>query len=193
MGTHGRTRRIAVTAGAMVAVGFGLSGCSTFAPADSVETQIVSQLGADTADCPTDLDSAVGASITCTATGGGETFDVAVTVTSVAGDTINFDLARVGAPAVPPVEPAPTVEPASMQADAGAVVGSDVAAAVSAQLTTLTGVTPDKVNCPDLPAEVGASIRCELVAGPDTLGMTVTTTSVQGDEVLFDFAVDEAG
>ncbi|MHA6785311.1 DUF4333 domain-containing protein [Pseudonocardia saturnea] len=191
MGTHGRTRRIAVTAGAMVAVGFGLAGCSTFAPADSVETQIVSQLGADTADCPTDLDSAVGASITCAATGGGETFDVAVTVTSVDGDTINFDIARVGAPAAPPASD--SVEPAAMQADAGAVVGSDVAAAVSAQLTTLTGVTPDEISCPDLPAELGASIRCELVAGPDTLGLTVTTTSVQGDEVLFDFAVDETG
>lgn len=190
MGTHGRTRRLAVTAGAMVAVGIGIAGCSTFAPADSVETQIVSQLGADTADCPTDLDSAVGASITCTATGGGETFDVAVTVTSVAGDTINFDLERVGAPTV---EPAAPVEPAAMQADAGAVAGTDVASAVSAQLTTLTGVTPDEVSCPDLPAEVGASIRCELVAGPDTLGMTVTTTSVDGDEVLFDFAVDETG
>lgn len=142
MGTHGRTRRIAVTAGVMVSVGFGLAGCSTFAPADAVESQIVSQPGADTADCPTDLDSAVGASITCTATGGGESFDVAVTVTSVAGDTIDFDLERVGAPAVP------AVEPAAMQADAGAVVGSDVAAAVSAQLTTLTGVTPDAISCP---------------------------------------------
>lgn len=190
MGTLGRTRRIAVTAGAMVAVGFGLAGCSTFAPADPVEAQIVSQLGADTADCPTDLDSEVGASITCAATGGGETFDVAVTVTSVAGDTINFDLARVGAPAAPP---APPDEPAAMQVDAGAVVGADVAAAVSAQLTTRTGVTPDKLSCPDLPADVGASIRCELVAGSDTLGMTVTTTSVAGDEVLFDFAVDETG
>lgn len=189
MGGFGRTRRVAATAGAVLALGLGLAGCSTFAPSDAVEGQIVSQLGAATADCPGDLDGTVGASITCAATGGGEDFDVAVTVTSVEGETINFDIERVGAPAAAPA----AGEPAAMRADAGAVSGADVASAVSEQLTALTGVTPDKLTCPDLPADIGASIRCELVAGADTLGVTVTTTSVSGDEVLFDFAVDETG
>jgi hypothetical protein len=189
-GRLGRTRRIAATAGAVVVLGLGLAGCSTYAPADSVEAQIVSQLGAATADCPGDLDSTVGASITCAASGAGETFDVAVTVTSVDGDTINFDIERVGAPTAPTTPPD---APAAMQVVAGAVAGADVAAAVSGELAGLTGVTPDKINCPDLPAEVGSSIRCELVAGPDTFGMTVTATSVEDGEVLFDFAVDETG
>lgn len=194
MGGFGRTRRVAATAGAVLALGLGLAGCSTYAPSDSVEAQIVS-LGTATADCPGDLDGAVGASITCAATASGEDFDVAVTVTSVQGDTIDFGIERPRAPAAPaPAAPAPTTEePAAMQADGGAVSGADVAAAVSAQLTALTGVTPDTVSCPDLPAEIGASIRCALTAGAETLGVTVTTTSVQGDEVLFDFAVDETG
>lgn len=187
MNAHGRARRIATTAGAVFAIGLTLAGCSTSAPADAVESQIVSQLGAATADCPTDLDSTVGATITCAAAAGAETFDVAVTVTSVDGSTINFDIARVGAPAAP----APVEEPASMQADAGVVAGADVSAAVTEQLVAIAGQAPDKLTCPDLPAEVGASVRCELVAGPDVLGVTVTTTSVDGGDVLFDFAVDE--
>jgi hypothetical protein len=163
-----------------VAVVAGLSACSTVAPQDGVEEQIRTQLGTETATCPDDLDGEVAKTMTCSATAGGETFDVTVTVTALEGDTINFDLERVGAVA----------EPAS-DASVGVVDGQEVAAAVSEQLTAQVGQAPDSVTCPDLPAAVGESIRCELVAGQDTLGVTVTTSSVEGGSVEFDILVDE--
>ncbi|GGQ83419.1 DUF4333 domain-containing protein [Streptomyces althioticus] len=74
----------------------------------------------------------------------------------------------------------------------GAVHKARVAQAVSDKLTATTGQRPDKVTCPEnLPARVGATIRCELTAGSDTLGVTVTTTAVNGKEVDFDIKVDD--
>ncbi|MBW0117852.1 DUF4333 domain-containing protein [Pseudonocardia abyssalis] len=72
-----------------------LTACGTSAPADAVEQQIVSQLGAATADCPDDLDGTVGAVLTCGATDAAGPFDVTVTVTSLTGSDINFDMERV--------------------------------------------------------------------------------------------------
>ncbi|WP_285758206.1 DUF4333 domain-containing protein [Nocardiopsis ansamitocini] len=67
-----------------------------------------------------------------------------------------------------------------------------VAAKTAEQLTETVGQAPDEVACPeDLPAEVGAEIRCELTAGGQTYGMTVTTTSVEGNDVNFDIKVDD--
>jgi hypothetical protein len=71
------------------------------------------------------------------------------------------------------------------------VDGAEVARAVSDQLTATTGAEPDEVSCPDLPAQVGAAVRCDLLAGPETFGVSVTTTSVDGGQVAFDIAVDE--
>lgn len=165
-----------------------LSACSTVAPQVGVEEQIKTQLGADSATCPGDLDGTVGSTLTCSATGGGETFDVTATVTSVEGGTINFDIERVGA--APATTAGPTEE-ATTDTSTGAVDGQEVAASVSEQLTALAGRQPDSVTCPDLPATVGSAIRCELVAGADTLGVTVTTSSVEGGRVQFDIKVDE--
>ncbi|WP_344090903.1 DUF4333 domain-containing protein, partial [Nocardiopsis composta] len=62
----------------------------------------------------------------------------------------------------------------------------------AAVLEEQVGQTPDDLTCPeDLPAEVGSSIRCELTAGGQTLGVTITTTSVEGSDVNFDVEVDE--
>ncbi|WP_219418442.1 DUF4333 domain-containing protein [Pseudonocardia nigra] len=69
--------------------------------------------------------------------------------------------------------------------------GQEVAAAVSEQLTAQVGQAPDSVTCPDLPAAVSESTRCELVAGQDTLGVTVTTSSAEGGSAEFDILVDE--
>lgn len=162
-----------------------LTACGSVAPADSVEQQIVAQLGAVTADCPDDLDGTVGSTLTCAATDGTGPFDVTVTVTSLTDGDINFEMERVGgAAAAPPAEPA-----------AGDVVdGAEVAQSVFDQLTAMVGTEPDEVACPDLPAEVGATVRCDLTADTGTYGVTVTTTSVDGGQVAFDIAVDdEAG
>ncbi|HEX7427110.1 MAG TPA: DUF4333 domain-containing protein [Mycobacterium sp.] len=67
-----------------------------------------------------------------------------------------------------------------------------VAAAVSDQLAKRVGRPPDSVTCPeDLKGVVGTQLRCELVAGNDTYGVTVTVTSVKGTTVNFDIAVDD--
>jgi len=48
------------------------------------------------------------------------------------------------------------------------------------------------VTCPeDLEGVVGTQLRCELVAGNDTYGVTVTVTSVKGTTVNFNIAVDD--
>jgi Domain of unknown function (DUF4333) len=172
-------RRVAVLAAAAAV----LAACSTHAPKAGVEDQIRTKLGTTSASCPADLDGTVGSTITCSAIGNGETFDVKVSVTSNQGGTINFDIERVGG-----APPAPKEEVAD--ASAGVVDGQEVAQAVFDQLTQTVGQQPDKVSCPDLPATVGASVRCDLVAGPDTLGVTVTTSSVEGTKVNFDIAVD---
>jgi hypothetical protein len=179
----GTARRAAAAAIAALALAAALAGCGTIATNDSVEEQIKSQLGTDTAECPTDLDGEVGQSIICKGAIGDDSFDVKVTVTSIEGDTINFDIERVGgAP--------PTTDATGAGAeDAAEVDGKDVAQSVFDQLAA-GGKKVDEVTCPDLPAQAGESVRCSLTSGTDTYGVTVTVTSVQGTDVKFDIRVD---
>jgi hypothetical protein len=189
----GSGRLVAVLTGVFTAVA-ALTACGRVATDDSVEEQIKSQLGTDTSDCPTDLKGEPGQSIVCTATKGGEAFDVKVTVTSVSGSTINFMIERVGGPAagdatavITPTT-APTTTPST--AGAGVVDGKSVAQSVLLQLKA-EDKQVDEVSCPDLPATVGATQRCTLRTGADTYGVTVTVTSVQGTDVKFDIQVDK--
>ena len=188
-----RTAARAAAGLALVAV---LAGCGKVATSDSVEDQIKSQLGADSADCPSELEGEVGRSIVCRATKDGETFDVKVTVTSVQGDTINFDIERVGGtPPAASAEPSTPVEPsapapATTDPSMPTVAGRNVAASVLKQLTD-NGKQVEKVTCPDLIARVGAAERCTLVSRSQTYGVTVTVTSVQGTDVKFDIQVDQ--
>lgn len=72
------------------------------------------------------------------------------------------------------------------------VDAADVESQISEQLEAQLGEAPDSVDCPeDLPAEEGAEIRCELTVAEETLGVTVTVTSVEDDTVNFDIQVDE--
>lgn len=74
----------------------------------------------------------------------------------------------------------------------GSASSADLESEVSAQLEALVGQAPDSVSCPDeLPAEVGSEVRCTLTSDETTFGLTVTATSVEGDEVLFDIVVDD--
>jgi hypothetical protein len=51
---------------------------------------------------------------------------------------------------------------------------------------------PKDVTChEDLPAEVGATIRCEVTGEGPTYGATVTVDSVDGDDVHWDIQIDE--
>jgi Domain of unknown function (DUF4333) len=172
---------------AVVALVAAVSGCGTIATNDNVEDQVKSQLGAEEADCPTDLEGEVGRSIICKATTGDDTYDVKVTVTSVDGDTVNYGIERVGGPVAPTAVQGsqPATDPVAR------VDGKNVAQSVLDQLAS-TGKDVDEVTCPDLPARVGATERCTLVTGAETYGVTVTATSVQGTDVKFDIQVDQA-
>ena len=176
-----------------------LTACGKVATDDSVEEQIKSQLGTDSSDCPTDLQGKQGESIVCKATHGAETFDVKVTVTSVEGDTINFDIERVAssptsAPGPAASAPAPpaagTGADVASAAPSSTVDGKNVAQSVFDQLAA-NGKQVNEVSCPDLNASVGASERCRLKSGTQTYGVTVTVTSVQGTDVKFDIQVDQ--
>lgn len=73
-----------------------------------------------------------------------------------------------------------------------AVAKADVEQGAIDELTALVGVAPDSLTCPeDLPAEVDATMRCALTSGGESYGVTITVTSVEGDDVNFDVLVDE--
>ncbi|SDM25117.1 DUF4333 domain-containing protein [Nonomuraea jiangxiensis] len=102
-----------------------------------------------------------------------------------------------------PAEKQPTVEetpvgddPAEPEnagvSEGGAVHKARVAQTISDKIAADAGRRPDRVTCREhLPARVGATIRCELTAGSDTLGVTVTATSVNGNQVNYNFKVDD--
>ncbi|WP_277050753.1 DUF4333 domain-containing protein [Ruania albidiflava] len=75
-----------------------------------------------------------------------------------------------------------------------AVPAADVEEQAENQLEEQVGQRPD-ITCPeDLPAEVGATIECELTADgmAETFGVTMTVTDVADDgNVGFDIEVDE--
>lgn len=74
----------------------------------------------------------------------------------------------------------------------GVVDRSDVERGAADQLEAQVGQRP-KIACKeDLPAEVGATIRCELTADDgSTIGATVETTKVDGDDVKYEIVVDD--
>jgi predicted thioesterase len=186
----GRVRRTGKVGAVMLVLLVVLAGCGKIATNDSVEEQVKSQLGTDSADCPSDLKGEVGQSIVCKATRGDQTFDVKVTVTSVDGNTINFDIERVGGTPTSSAPASSTSGVVSTADPSSTVDGKNVAQSVFDQLAE-NGKQVDKVSCPDLAAQVGATQRCSLVSGTETYGVTVTVTSVQGTDVKFDIQVDQ--
>ncbi|WP_067608756.1 DUF4333 domain-containing protein [Nocardiopsis listeri] len=75
----------------------------------------------------------------------------------------------------------------------GTVPADDVAEQSARMLAEEVGQIPDEVTCADdLPAEVGSEIRCELVDDGVAYGVTITVTSVEGNDVGWDIQVDQA-
>lgn len=59
-------------------------------------------------------------------------------------------------------------------------------------LERMAGQRPDAVTCEGgLEGVVDNTQRCELTAGPDRLGFTVTVTQVEGDQIDYELQVDE--
>ena len=80
----------------------------------------------------------------------------------------------------------------SQPSDQATVAQAELEREVSDQLEREVGQAPDRIDCPgDLTGEVGTEMRCVLHAGPDRLGVTITVTGVDGEQVDFDIEVDE--
>jgi mRNA-degrading endonuclease toxin of MazEF toxin-antitoxin module len=181
--TKGRDMARLMTRGAIVAVAaasMAVAGCSfsvgsnqekTVAKAD-VADQISAKVNEkaghkpQSVSCPDDLKAAVGASLDCQMTDDGQTYGVNVTVTSVDGSKVNFDIVET-------------------------VSKDDVAKSITEQLTQQFGRTPE-ITCPDdLKGELGATTRCQLTDQGATYGVTVTVNSVDGGDVKYGFKVDD--
>ncbi len=94
---------------ALFLAGFVLLGaaCSTTLTvskdqvAQQINDQLTQQVGQspDSVTCPQDLPGQVGATMRCTLTAGGESYGVTVTVTSVEGTNVKFNIQVDDAPA----------------------------------------------------------------------------------------------
>lgn len=91
-------RRLILLAAAPV-LALGLAGCSSSLPEEELETQAADLLEAELGvrpdvACDEDLEAEVGASIDCIASDpdSGEELPITITVTSVEGDTAEFEI-----------------------------------------------------------------------------------------------------
>jgi len=147
-------------------------GASSVSKSD-VASQITSKLTdaagnkPDSVTCPTDLVAKVGATLNCEMKVKNETFNVNVTVTSVNGKDVKFDMVET-------------------------VDKNQVASIISDKLTQQVGRKPESVTCPDnLKGVEGATLRCELADAGQKYGIAVTVTGVDAGDVNFDFKVDD--
>ncbi|MET8469117.1 DUF4333 domain-containing protein [Streptomyces sp. NPDC006422] len=184
-------RRIALRAAVATVVVVFAVGCSASVGARNVGKEEVAEKASaalgkkigrepDRIVCEDDLKAEVGATVRCQLTDGGGKLGMTVTAKSVDGGKVNMDFK---------VDDAPEATDAP---SAGAVSRVEVARQGKAALTAQVGKEPDAFSCPeDLPAEVGAVVRCRLTSEGEQYGVTVTAKSLLGGRVSMDFKVDE--
>jgi hypothetical protein len=171
-----RTLLVAGGATALMA-GVGACSCSVTSKHAVSKSDVAGQITAKMTDaagnkpesvtCPDDLAAKVGAQLNCTMKVKDQTFNVNVTVTSVNGNDVKFDMVET-------------------------VDKDQVAKILSNKLTQQVGRKPDSVTCPDnLKGVEGATLRCELTDGGQKYGIAVTVTGVDAGDVSFDYKVDD--
>ncbi|RAU99713.1 DUF4333 domain-containing protein [Mycobacterium colombiense] len=164
-------------AAAGLAAGVGACSCSIGTSHSVSKSDVAGQITAKMTDaagnkpesvnCPSDLPAKVGAQINCDMKVKERPFNVNVTVTSVNGSDVKFDMVET-------------------------VDKNQVAGAISTQVGQQVGRKPDAVTCPDnLKGVAGATLRCQLTDGADRYGVLVTVTDVDAGDVNFHFKVDE--
>jgi hypothetical protein len=170
--------RTLLVSGAAVGLMASAGACSCSVGAKSVpKSDVASQITAkmtdaagnkpDSVNCPTDLVASVGATLNCEMKVKNQTFNVNVTVTSVNGSDVKFDMVET-------------------------VDKNQVASVISDKLTQQAGRKPDSITCPDnLKGVVGATLRCQLNDQGQKYGISVTVTNVDAGDVNFDFKVDD--
>jgi hypothetical protein len=121
----------------------------------------------DSVDCPNDLPANVGAQLNCSMKVKGAAYNVNVTVTTVNGSDVKFDMVET-------------------------VDKTQVASGISDNVTQQVGTKPESVTCPDnLKGVQGATLRCKLVTDGKTYGVTVSVTGVDAGTVDYHFEVDD--
>jgi hypothetical protein len=121
----------------------------------------------DSVDCPGDLPAKVGAQLDCSMKVKGASYNVNVTVTSVNGSDVKFDMVET-------------------------VDRNQVASAISDNVAQQVGTKPESVTCPDnLKGVQGATLRCQLVTDGKTYGVNVSVTGVDAGTVDYHFVVDD--
>ncbi|MBL3806397.1 MULTISPECIES: DUF4333 domain-containing protein [Streptomyces] len=147
----------------------------------------------DSVTCEDDLKAEKGATVRCELAVDGEKQGLTATTASVGGGKAEIDFKVDDGPgAGTSAAPEPTGPP-NAGAGAPAVDKAEVARQGKAALAARTGRQPDALACQeDLPARVGATVRCQLAADGEQYGVTVTAKSVDGDDVRMDFAVDDS-
>ncbi|OBJ49071.1 DUF4333 domain-containing protein [Mycobacterium sp. 1423905.2] len=174
----GRTLMVASAAAGLVA---GVGACSFSIGKSSAhavsKNDVAGQITAKMTDaagnkpesvnCPGDLPAKVGAQLNCEMKVKEATYNVNVTVTSVDGKDVKFDMVET-------------------------VDKDQVARIISDKLYQQVGQRPDAVTCPDnLKGLQGATLRCQLTDGTQKYGVNVTVTAVDAGDVNFDFKVDD--
>lgn len=178
---------------ALFATGCSVSlGGSKAVSKDEVAEQATTALGQkigqkpDAVSCEDDLKAEVGATVRCELTVAGRKQGMTATVTSVDGDRVKMDFK---------VDDARSTQPTGAPNSGGGVQvvnRAEVARQGKATLAAKVGRQPDAFICrQDLPARVGAAVRCQLSADGKQYGVTATVTSVNGSDVRMNFRVDD--
>lgn len=167
-------KALAASTGALAVLTVGVAACSSgpgVVGKDDVAGQITTKMTdasgnkPDSVSCPGDLKAEVGAQLNCAMKVKDQPFNVNVTVTTVNGDQVLFDMVET-------------------------VDKDQVATQIGDQLNEQFGEEPDSITCPDnLKGIEGATLQCELTDQGQTYGVTVTVTGVKAGDVLFDFKV----
>ncbi|QFG22237.1 DUF4333 domain-containing protein [Actinomadura sp. WMMB 499] len=204
--TRGRTARRAA-AGLLVALfaaGCSMSvGGSKAVSKDEIVEQATAALGQqigrapDAITCEDDLKAEVGATVRCELTVDGRKQGMTVTATAVDDDRVKMDFKVDDAPgaagSTPPAPSSPATGAPGSGGGTQTVNRAEVARQGKAALTAQVGRAPDAFICrQDLPARVGATVRCQLAADGKQYGVTATVTSVAGGKARMNFKVDDA-
>lgn len=81
---------------------------------------------------------------------------------------------------------------ANTEAQSKAIDQDVVARKATESLSKKVGEKPDSVTCSkDLPLQQGATVRCILTEGGESIGLTATVAETNGDEYRLNFQVDQ--
>ena len=135
----------------------------------TLRTQLERQnVRADDLRCP-DLPAQVGRSVRCTFTVDGQPVDAVATVSTVAGQTVTYEVHTEARP-----------------------VAKGVLERAVPQELARSGVSVGTATCSgDLPAQVGATVTCTLTNADGATDWTIRTTSVDGGKI--GYSIEQVG